>query len=224
MSRREKMALFAIALMVLVGAVAVGRWPAARPVSEDAKRIDLAEREIQELRNELKTQRAITQLANAANAANAAHAASLQAAAAQAAPTGTQAVPEPAPTPTPPKERSTEDVRDSLSARFVREDYDSNWSVVARDKIQTLLTAAIPTGARVLSVDCKTSLCRAEVSEPDMESHKQLIRKGFTSATAWAGGSMVTLAHDPGPGHITSVAFFAREGKGLASADLAENP
>jgi hypothetical protein len=45
MSLREKMALFAITLMALVGAVAVGRWPAARPASEDAKRIDLAERE-----------------------------------------------------------------------------------------------------------------------------------------------------------------------------------
>jgi len=221
MSRREKMALFAISLMALVGAVAVGRWPAVRPVSEDAKRIDLAEREINELRNELKAQRAIPQLANAA------HAASVQAAAAQAAstaPAATQAVPEPAPTLARAKELSTEDVRDSLSARFVQENYDSNWSIVARDKIQALLAAAIPTGARVLSVECKTSLCRAEVSEPDIESHKQLIRKGFTSATPWAGSTMVTLADDAGSGHITSVAFFAREGKSLPSDDTAENP
>jgi len=224
MSRWEKMALFAITLMALVGAVALGRWPAARPVSEDAKRIDLAEREIKELRNELKAQRAITQLANAA------HAASVQAAAAQAAqaaataPTATQAAPEPAPTPAPAKEVSTEEVRDSLSARFVQENYDSNWSVVARGKIQALLAAATPTGARVLSVECKTSLCRAEVSEPDIDSHKQLIRKALTSATPWAGSTMVTLADDPSSGHITSVAFFAREGKALASDDLADNP
>jgi hypothetical protein len=223
MSLREKMALFAITLMALVGAVAVGRWPAARPASEDAKRIDLAEREIEELRNEIKAQRAITQLANAA------HAASVQAVAAQSpstSPAATQAVPEssPTPTPAPAKDLSSEDVRDSLSARFVQEDYDSNWSVVTRGKIQTLLAAAIPTGARVLSVDCKTSLCRAEVAEPDIESHKQLIRKGFTSATAWQGSTMVTLADDAGSGHITSVAFFAREGKALSSDELAENP
>jgi len=224
MSRREKIALFAITLLALVGAVKVGRWPAASPVSEDAKRIDLAEREIKELRNELKAQRAITQLANAANAA---HAASLQAAAAQvaqAAPTATQAVPEPAPAPAPPKEASTEEVRDSLSARFVQENYDSNWGVAARDKIQALLAAAIPTGARVLSVECKTSLCRAEVSEPDIDAHKQLVRKAFTSETPWAGSTMVTLADDAGSGHVTSVAFFGREGKGLSTDESAENP
>jgi len=214
MSLREKMALFAIALMALVGAVAVGRWPAARPVSEDAKRIDLAEREIKELRNEIKEQRAIMQLANAA------HAASVQAAAAQAAstaPATAQAVPESVPTPPPAKELSNEDVRDSLSARFVEEAYDSNWSVVTRGKIQALLAAAIPTGARVLSVDCKSSLCRAEVSEPDIESHQQLIRKGFTSTPAWEGSTMVTLGDDAGSGHVTSVAFFARPGKALSS-------
>ncbi|MEI9937512.1 MAG: hypothetical protein WDO69_09865 [Pseudomonadota bacterium] len=222
MSRREKMALFAIALMALVGAVAVGSWPAARPASEDAKRIDLAEREINELRNEIKAQRALTQLVNAAHAASVQAAAAQAAQAASTAPAATQAVPESAPAPA--KEVSTEDVRDSLSARFVQENYDSNWSVVARGKIQTLLAAAIPTGARVLSVDCKTSLCRAEVSEPDIESHKQLIRKGITSATPWAGSTMVTLADDPASGHITSVAFFAREGKTLAPDDLAENP
>jgi len=49
-----------------------------------------------------------------------------------------------------------------------------------------------------------------------------LVKRGFD--TAWAGSSMVTLADDPGSGHITSVAFFAREGKALASNDLAENP
>jgi hypothetical protein len=65
-------------------------------------------------------------------------------------------------------------------------------------------------------VDCKTSICQAVVSQPDLQAHQRFL-EGLASSpsTPWQGSSMVTLSDERGPGRITSIAFFAREGQGL---------
>jgi len=221
MIRRTQMLLSAAALAVVAGAVAVARLPAAAaPVSEESKRLIAAEIEIAQLRSEMQRERALNQVARAArvlpNAQQAAEGASAPVVAAAA----QQDAPAAVPTPAPAKDLTTEDIRDTLSARFTEEAYDSKWSVVTREKVQSRLSSALPKGARMLSVDCKTSMCRAEIAEPDLEAHQQLIKSAFASPpTPWEGSTMLALAEEPGSGKVTTIAFIAREGQGLTLED-----
>jgi len=220
MIQRKQVLLSALVLAVIaVGVqIQIARRPAITPAAEDSQRLAAAEREIAELRTEMQRDRALNQLirsqreAPSMPRAEGAPAATAVAAATQepSAPRG----------PEPAKEVTGQQIQDSLGARFIEEGYDSKWSVVTREKVQARLSSALPKGARVLTVDCKTSMCRAEIAQPDLESHHAFMKSAFASPSVpWEGSTMLALAEEPGTGRVTSIAYFAREGQGLSLED-----
>lgn len=127
--------------------------------------------------------------------------------------------------PPPRKELTFQDVRDGLSARLYAESYDPSWSAAARKRIEERLSAALPGGSRLVSVDCRSSICRAEVSQPDFDAHRKFVQAAFADpSVSWEGPTMVTLGEEPGSRMVTSVAFLAREGRDLTVETDEGNP
>ena len=121
-------------------------------------------------------------------------------------------VAEPVSTPTK-KALTSEDIRDGLNVHFYGETVDSSWSRTARQAFQARLIDALPAGSKLGSVECKSSMCRAEIWHPDLEAHREFIRTGFSSPTKpWQAATNVTLGEKPDSGKVTSIVFLAREG------------
>jgi hypothetical protein len=117
------------------------------------------------------------------------------------------------------REVTTEDISEGLNTRFYAEDVDRNWSASARANFQSRLSAALPSGSRLVSLECKSSMCRAEVSQPSVEAHQSFVQSAFMPPAQWDGSTMVSLKEEPGDGSATSLVFLAREGQGLSVDD-----
>jgi hypothetical protein len=165
--------------------------------------------ELTELRSELARAQATLQALNLRSNASSATGGS------------TTEVPQPAPaieTEPPPLPVRLEDQREILDARFNAEVTDRSWEREARQLVEKQLGSFVPDGSRLVSIDCRASLCRAEVRHPDMASHQQLIRDAFASGTtSWPGATLASYRepqrqNDP----VISVLFFGRDGSDFA--------
>lgn len=181
----------------------------------ESHRLDQAEAQLSQIQDELQRTRALG-LAVRASSAPPAAASARQPEAQLPAPTGEPSV---ATSPGKP-ERTFDDVRDALNSRFYGEAYDSSWSASARQKFQTQLSEALPEGSRLVSVECRSSMCRAEISHRDIKAHQSFVQNAFAPPRAhWDGPTMVSLEDEPGTNNVTSVAFWGREGQALTVDD-----
>lgn len=186
-----------------------------RKTSTESQRLEEAKTVIAELQNELRRTQALNVAINARPSLDAAEGA-IGSRRPPAPGDGVEAIDPPA---LAKREVTTEDISDGLSSRFYAEDVDRNWSATARQKFQSRLSAAIPNGSRLVSLECKSSMCRAEISHPSMEAHQSFVQSAFMPPAQWEGSTMVSLKEESGERSVTSVAFLAREGQGLSVDD-----
>lgn len=140
-----------------------------------------------------------------------------------------EALPAPEPSPSgarPPGEEgegpasgepTPEEMVARLDARFFGEAVDPAWSRDATPRAERL-GVLLPRGARVVSLECRSSMCRLEMSHPDLESFQGFVRDGLLGeANTWDGAFMAALKSAPGrPGGVEAVAYLARSGVRLA--------
>jgi hypothetical protein len=123
-----------------------------------------------------------------------------------------------------PEEPTPDEVVARLDARFFGEGVDPAWSRDATPRAERL-GGLLPRGARVVSLECRSSMCRLEMSHPDLESFQGFLRDGLLGeANTWDGAFMATLKSAPGrPGGVEAVAYLARSGVSL-TPDALEGP
>ncbi|HSP77097.1 MAG TPA: hypothetical protein VLQ93_01110 [Myxococcaceae bacterium] len=116
--------------------------------------------------------------------------------------------------PPPP---STEEIITRMDARFFGEGFDPSWSYEARERAEQLGTR-MPEGSRVVSLECRSSMCRMEMSHPNLESFQDFMQKSLLGGESeWDGPFMAGLKGDPGqPGELVAVAYLARAGADLS--------
>jgi|GEM_PF-2023333 len=115
------------------------------------------------------------------------------------------------------QEMTSEEAVTRLDARFFGEGVDRTWSHEATQRAERLRTH-LPQGARFLSMECRSSMCRLEMVHANLEAFQHFIRDGLINdATSWDGPFMAALKSPPGrPGEVEAVAYLARPGADLA--------
>jgi hypothetical protein len=194
-------AKFLLASVLVTGVVAAVAWSRQGHTSQKrgaapVEGPDRTAQELVELRRELQATKAL-----------ALDARKVVAASPSSAPLGAQAV-----TPDPVPELTMDHVRDTLDARFHSEAYDRSWGADARQRLETHVTRVLPAGSRVLTSDCRASLCRVEIGHHDVAAHQQFLQQASADPTAaWEGPTMISLQEGTG-GEVVSIGYFAREG------------
>jgi hypothetical protein len=138
---------------------------------------------------------------------------------AAAAPAGTAAGQE---TESAPEERQPEDARrepreppmtyeqsqTNVLAAFVEEAPDARWSGDATRKLDAITRSNLPSGSRVNSIECRTTMCQMEVTHTDPVAHSAFLMEGFRG---WPGSIFVAGETERG-GELVVSLIAAREG------------
>lgn len=112
---------------------------------------------------------------------------------------------------------TVEEARDQLEHRFALESRDSSWSDSATSRISSFLNPGLPPNSRLLSLECRKSMCRAEITHESVEDHQKFLRESLLSpANTWDGPLMATLGDNSGRGGVVTLAFLARPGVSLS--------
>jgi hypothetical protein len=113
------------------------------------------------------------------------------------------------------------EVRDRLDEVFRAETIDTTWSQNAARTLDGKLAALLPARSAVRSVDCRGSLCRIETSHAGLDEYRDFVERAFLGQTElWNAGFYTNVLVDPVPGQpVITVAYLAREGQSLPSAD-----
>ncbi|RKG73846.1 hypothetical protein D7W79_24490 [Corallococcus exercitus] len=76
----------------------------------------------------------------------------------------------------------------------------------------------LPRGARIVSLECRSSMCRLQMSHPSQDAFRNFLREGLMDdADAWEGPFMAALTGTPGrSGEVEAAAYLARAGVDLA--------
>jgi hypothetical protein len=131
---------------------------------------------------------------------------------------GTQdeSLPTEAPSPSPP-EPSPQEVVEQMDGRFYDEKLDPDWSREALPRAEQF-SGRLPEGVRVVSLQCRSSMCRLETSHPNLESFQGFIQQTVMRGEHnWNGPIMAALQGDPKqPGEVKAVVYLAREGTDLS--------
>ncbi|AFE04510.1 dihydrolipoamide acetyltransferase [Corallococcus coralloides DSM 2259] len=117
----------------------------------------------------------------------------------------------------PPPEPTPDEAVARMDARFFGEGVDTAWSHDATRRAERL-GEALPQGARIVSLECRSSMCRLQMSHPSQDAFQKFLREGLIDdANAWEGPFMAALTGTPGrPGEVEAVAYLARAGVELA--------
>ena len=115
-----------------------------------------------------------------------------------------------APEESKPAAPSMEDQRAYLQTGFDREPVDRTWARDARTELRSAIQKRIPTSASLSNVECRSSLCRAEIAFEGPEDYRRFLRD---SRPVWTGASALVRT---GSGEDWSmVGFFAKPGQTL---------
>jgi hypothetical protein len=116
---------------------------------------------------------------------------------------------------------SLEDRRAFLELSFSRQPADVGWSKKATQQVREIFNAVNSRQTSVRSVDCRSTLCRAELEhENEGEAHHVLNQLLYMNPEhswngAWEGGKQ-EVAPD---GTTKNILFFAREGTAMPALD-----
>jgi hypothetical protein len=119
-------------------------------------------------------------------------------------------------TASPPAPPPTEaEVLAHLGSSFSREPTDPRWSGEAATQARTALATRLTAGSAIQKVECKSTLCRMEISHLDLDSFRQSVRSTFLAPDngLWNGAWMAAVV-DTDNG-VRAVAYLARPGADL---------
>jgi hypothetical protein len=122
---------------------------------------------------------------------------------------------------TPGGAPSAAEVAMRMQAAFSSEGPDRDWSEKTQQATQEKISAMMPNGSAVRSVDCRASLCRVEMSHEGVDDYRQFVRGAYLSPESgvWSGPTFTTVLERPAGGGLVAVSFLAREGESLPSVE-----
>jgi hypothetical protein len=107
-------------------------------------------------------------------------------------------------------EMSADQLRMSVEDRFEADKVDRDWAVSARHQAEAHLTRSLAAGSTLRSVECKATICRAEVEQPDLTAHQAFLRAAIASGAGWDGPAMAALEPRSGGAAIVTVVYLGR--------------
>jgi len=111
--------------------------------------------------------------------------------------------------------KALEDYRRGLvETAFKAESADARWAHETRRAVDASLTSiGARVGARVETLECRSSICRAEVRLPSDDAYDRLLTD-FIRESKWPAPGLATRLERPGGG-TTMLLYLAREGTSL---------
>lgn len=104
-----------------------------------------------------------------------------------------------------------------LETRFAGEAADARWASEATRTITEEMQKAVSRDARIERIECRASLCRAELATTSQDA-ANTFAETWVRQTTWPGAAM--FAPDTSrPDAPRLIVYLARQGTGLASVD-----
>jgi hypothetical protein len=120
-------------------------------------------------------------------------------------------------------EVSDAEIRDRTRVKFESETPDPQWAAGASKRSYGEMAKALPSGSRILSNECRRSMCRAEIAHPDLRSFQQHMQSMISdSETQWPGPFMGAVTSTGDDGAVTAEAYFVRDGEDPVGQAFAE--
>jgi hypothetical protein len=113
-------------------------------------------------------------------------------------------------------------VKTAVEAGFASETRDQAWSATARLRLSEAVTRLLPEGSGVRDIDCRSTLCRIELSHSDPNAERGFMEKAIHDPEGGFGNGpgYVSRSEPAADGTFVEVIYLAREGATLPSAEL----
>lgn len=111
----------------------------------------------------------------------------------------------------PPSPVVYDDSRESVLVTYDDETSDPDWSATAASELDDLLRRNLPGGSRLDALECRSTMCRIDLSHPDAEAHSRFVMEGLRD---WPGSIFVADEIQKDGEYIVTL-YAAREGTEL---------
>lgn len=104
-----------------------------------------------------------------------------------------------------------------MDAALSREIAHPSWSAKTQQATQEKISAIMPKDSAILAVDCRTSLCRVEMSHQSVDDYKNFVHGAYMNpaTNVWNGPTFSTLLEGSEGGPVVAVSFLVREGQSM---------
>ena len=105
-----------------------------------------------------------------------------------------------------------------LESAFEGEKPDAHWTAAVSVLFSNRVLPHLGAGSKMLSIECRKSMCRLMSAHADPESYQSFVRTAFRDQTTqlWNGSGFAMATPDRDPdGRRIAVAYLAREGDAL---------
>lgn len=210
-----------VVCVVAVGALAWKRITFAHDVKRDTKQAH----ELEQLRADVANLRASVQNTER-TAISAAWAASKPHLVAAEAPAEAARAPAETPaqdSPPPAASLTSDEIQTLMQSRFELESQDPTWSRGAAARITDQVARNITPNSRVVSVDCRRSLCRIESRHDDLDAYRRFATEALAVHDgSWNGTITSSLLGTGKERELTSVGYLVRPGENFEQLVAAE--
>jgi hypothetical protein len=106
----------------------------------------------------------------------------------------------------------------AIEDSFTTQSMDGAWATPARQTLRDRLsTLSRSTLSSLGDVDCRSSICRVEITHRDSEAAQQFASKAFSEPTerAWNGPVLIMPSQPSADGSLASVVYLGRDGTSL---------
>lgn len=118
--------------------------------------------------------------------------------------------------PEPVEDISPDEIRASVEDRFQADKVDRGSTADARRQATEHLARGLVAGSVLGEVECRASICRAEIEQTDVAAHRAFLQSSI--APGWQGPAMATLKPRDGHGRVVTVVYLGRTANALADA------
>ena len=108
----------------------------------------------------------------------------------------------------PERQLTQEEVQENVLTAYAKETNDATWSREASRKLDGSIRPALPVGSRLVSIDCRSTMCLVEVQHQDEKAAQSWLLNGFHD---WPGAVMVAGEKEEG-GAILQTLVPIKEG------------
>lgn len=109
--------------------------------------------------------------------------------------------------------RSRQKQKEAMESNFAGQMPDQSWSIGTATEVQAKVFARLPKDSRLMSIECRKSMCRLETSHHDEQTYQAFLSKSLAAPDFnWQGAIAYSTSRDDSSGEIAAVAYMMRAG------------
>jgi hypothetical protein len=122
-----------------------------------------------------------------------------------------------------PNQPTMQEIQETRLEIFKNEPVDAAWRREAEVSAQRQVSTGLPADASAGPLECRSTMCRVEISYKDMDSYKEYVKKSIESADReWKGGVMGLVIERHDNGSVRAEHYYVRPGADPMAAVLAQ--